>query len=96
MAADLPEEDIPVGPRAAEIVAATLPEVVRAAVRPAEALRLLAAILRQDAMPADSSHAGPKPASSHRSPSGGSERSLLLSLGMRAEKREPVPQRCVP
>ncbi len=82
MAADLPEEDIPVGPRVAEIVAATPPEVVRGVVRPAVALHLhllLTATLRQDAMAINSSHAGPKPASSHRSPSGGSARSLLLS-----------------
>ncbi len=94
-AADLQEEDIPVGPRAAEIVVATPPEVVRAVVRPAEDLRPLAAILPQDVMAVDSSHAGPKPASSHRSPSGGSERSLLLSLSMQEERREPVPQQSV-
>jgi len=84
MAADLPEEDIPVGPRAAEIVAAIPPAVVRGVVRPAVALHLhlLTATLRQDAMAVNSSHAGPKPASSHRSPSGGSARSLLLSLRM--------------
>ena len=89
MAADLPEEDIPVGPRVAEIVAAPPPEVAaippavaRGVVRPAVALHLLTATLRQDAMAVNSSHAGPKPASSHRSPSGGSARSLLLSLRM--------------
>jgi len=89
MAADLPEEDIPVGPRVAEIVAAPPPEVAaippavaRAVVRPAVGLRLLAATLLRDAMAVNSSHAGPKPASSHRSPSGGSARSLLLSLRM--------------
>jgi hypothetical protein len=96
MAADLPEEDIPAGPRAAEIVVvATPPEVVRAVVRPAVPLQILTAILPQDEMAANSSHAGPKPASSHRSPSGGSERSLLLSLSMQEERREPVPQQSV-
>ena len=70
-------EDLAAGPRAAAIVAAT-PEVVRE-VRPAEAHHLQAAILRQDIMAVDSSRAGARLASSHRSPSGGSERSLLLS-----------------
>ena len=53
------------GHRAAAIVATT-PEVVRVAVRPAEALRLQAAILRQDKTAVDSSRTGSKPASSHR------------------------------
>jgi len=92
MAADLPEEDILVGPLAAGIMAAT-PVVVREVVRPAEALRLLVATLHQDVMAVNSSHAGPEPAPSHRSPSGGFERSLLFSLRLREEEREPVPQR---
>ena len=62
-----------------EEIAAATPEVVRGVVRPAEALRLQAAILRQDIMAVDSSHPGSEPPSSHRSPSGGPERSLLLS-----------------
>jgi len=80
-AGDLPVEDIAAAHRAVAIAAAT-PEVVRGVVRPAEALRLQAAILRQDIMAVDSSHPGSEPPSSHRSPSGGPERSLLLSPRM--------------
>ena len=87
-AEDLPEADIAADPLAA-IVADPL-EVVRAVVRPAEALRLQAAIPRQDTMAVDSSRAGSTPASSHRSPSGGSERSLLLFLKVQMERRELV------
>ena len=79
-AAGLPAAvDTKVDPRAAAIAAA-LPEVVRAVVHPVEALSLRAAALRQDTTAVDSSRPGAKPASSHRSPSGGSGRSLLLSL----------------
>jgi hypothetical protein len=77
----LPAEAIAAGPPAEAIVAAT-PEVVRGVVRPEEAHRLQAAILRQDIMVVDSSRAGARLASSHRSPSGGSDRSLLLSSRM--------------
>src|SRR6267378_2736414 len=88
-AEDLPVAEIAADPRAAAIVAAT-PEVVRAVVRPAEALRLQAAVLRQDTMAVDSSRAGSRPASTHRSPSGGSERSLLLFLKVQMGRRELV------
>ena len=95
MAAGLPEAvDTKVAPRAAAIEAATLevgrraaaivpapPEAVRAVVPPAvEVLSLQVAILHRDTMAVDFSRPGSKPASSHRSPSGGFERSLLLSL----------------
>lgn len=89
VAEDLPVAEIAADPRAAAIVAAT-PEVVRAVVRLAEALRLQAVILRQDTMAVDSSRAGSRPASSHRSPSGGSERSLLLFLKVQMERRHLV------
>jgi len=79
MAADLPEEAIPAGRQAAAIVVATR-EVAHAVLRPAKVLRLQAAILRQDITAVDSSHPGSEPPSFHRSPSGGSERSLLSSL----------------
>ena len=88
-AEDLPVAEIAADPRAAAIVAAT-PEVVRAVVRPAEALRLPAVIPRQDTMAVDSSLAGSRPASSHRSSSGGSERSLLLFLKVQMGRRELV------
>ena len=79
-AAGLPAAvDTKVGPRAAAIVAA-IPEEARVVVRPVEALSLQAAALRQDITAVDSSRPGATPASSHRSPSGGSERSLLVSL----------------
>ena len=58
-------EAIAPGPPAVAIVAAT-PEVDHAAALPAEALRLQAAILRQDGTAVDSSRTGAKPASSHR------------------------------
>jgi hypothetical protein len=80
--ADLPAGvDIKVDPPAAAI-AAGIPEVVRVVVHPVEALSLQAAALRQDTTAVDSSRPGAKSASSHRSPSGGSERSLLVSLRM--------------
>ena len=88
-AEDLPAADIAADPRAAAIVAAT-PEVGRAVVRPAEVLRLQAVIPLQDTMAVDSSRAGARPASTHRSPSGGSERSLLLFLRVQMERRELV------
>jgi hypothetical protein len=83
MAEGLPAvADIKAGRRAVAIVA-VIPEVVRVVVpRAGEALSLQAAMLRQDIMAVDSSCPGGKPASSHRSPSGGSERSLLVSLRM--------------
>ena len=95
MAAGLPAAvDTKVVPRVAAIVAATLevgrrvvaivaapPEAGRAVVPPAvEALSLQAAVLHRDIMAVDSSRPGSKPDSSHRSPSGGSPGSLLLSL----------------
>jgi hypothetical protein len=68
------------GHRAAAIGAVT-PEAVREVDRPAaeEALPLRADTLRQDTVAVDSSHAGSRPAPSHRSPAGGSERSLLFA-----------------
>ena len=88
MAADLPAAvDTKVLPRAAAIVAAT-PEAVRAALPPAvEALSLQAAILHRDIMDADSSRPGAKPASAHRSPSGGSQGGLLLPLRIEMERK---------
>jgi hypothetical protein len=72
---------IAAGHRAAAIGAVT-PEAVREVDRPAaeEALPLRAGTLRQDTVAVDSSPAGSRPAPSHRSPAGGSERSLLLAL----------------
>ena len=83
MAAGLPAvADIKPG-RRAEVIVAAPREVVRVAVPQAvEALSLQAAILHRDIMAVDSSRPGATPASSHRSPSGGSPRSLLLSPGM--------------
>ena len=88
MAAGLPAAvDIKADPLVAAIVEAT-PEAVRAVVPPAvEALSLQAAILHRDIMAADSSRPGLKPASSHRSPSGGSQRGLLLSLRIGKERK---------
>jgi hypothetical protein len=94
MAADLPVAD-PAVDRRVVVIVAGLPAADPAADPPAEALRLRAAILRQSTIAADSSPAGMRPASSHRSPSGGSEGSLLLSLRMRMERRELIPQRSV-
>ena len=93
-AGDLPVEDIAAALRAVAIAAAT-PEVVRGVVRPEEALRLQAAILRLDIMAVDSSHPGSEPASSHRSPSGGSHRSLLLSPRMAMQGGDLTNQRRV-
>ena len=76
-----------VGRRVVAIVAAP-PEAVRAVVPPAvEVLSLQAAILHRDTMAVDSSRPGAKPASSHRSPSGGSQVSLLLSLRIATERK---------
>ena len=78
--------DIKVDRRAAATVAA-IPEVARVGVRRVEALSLQAAMLHRDIMAADSSRPGAKPASAHRSPSGGSQGSLLLSLRIGMERK---------
>jgi len=87
LAVGLPEAvDTKVDPLLVAIVAAT-PEVVRAVPPAVEALSLQAAILHRDIMAVDSSRPGSKPASSHRSPSGGSQGSLLLSLRIGMERK---------
>jgi hypothetical protein len=88
MAAGLPAAvDTKADPLVAAIVEAT-PEAVRAVVPPAlEALNLQVAILHRDTMAVDFSRPGAKPASSHRSPSGGSQGSLLLSLRIGTERK---------
>jgi hypothetical protein len=77
--------DIAAGHRGAAILVAT-PEVVRAVGRQAEALRLQAGILRQETTAVDSSRN--RHEAGFLSPSGGSERSLLLLQKGEAMARE--------